>query len=166
MIRSRTLLRRVRGAIVVVAIALGAIVGTTTTASAEQACGPSTGESVACLFVTNKGAGIYNVHIGIDVFLPFGEPARIVAQPGDAFSALLMGRDDDGDDVLAAIPLIVENGFGEQLSADFDRDVGTGVVNEDSGSGKGDELVARITLFDRDTNTTTVFESPILRMNI
>jgi hypothetical protein len=161
---TQSLIRRATGAIVVFMLALGVLVGTATAASAEKRCKSESGRYVACLSVSHKGGGIYEIGVGIDVILPPAEVQQILANnPAGAFSASLMADDEGPNDVaLIPIPLTAVSGFDNQLSAEFGRDVGHSIVNEDSGT---DELYARVTLFNKATNVTRTFDTAVVSAN-
>ena len=148
----------IRSVVAVLAVAFGLITASAAVASADQACSSSARADI-CLSVRSVGGDLYNIHIGFDYRIGQLAAERLLAQPGDPVDAWMIGDDLFGDDDLFEVPIqaISSTDFG--LSVDFDITVPSPALDEDPGD--GDEVYARIRVFD---NTTVVetFRSPTI----
>jgi hypothetical protein len=155
--RSRTkrrLLQLLTGTVVV----SGAIALTAVPASAAQTCTGRT-DSNLCLSIDRRPDGNYAVHVGIDVHMPLEQAQEYVDDAGVPFGVWLRGDDGYLNEYLAWVPITDLVATAESgLSADFDTVVSGRSLDEDHGG--TDEVRARVTLVDTDTNTVTgVFDS-------
>jgi hypothetical protein len=117
--------------------------------------------SNTCLTITYQGNAVYDVHVGIDVYMSHQDAQDILNAPGEPFVAEIMGDDGHGplnDQVLFEVPIATGwPAAGEgSLSAEFDKRVGQRALNEDDGR---DEVYARVRLFDARTGQTRIFTS-------
>jgi hypothetical protein len=161
MYRKRQWSQRIRGAVAVVAMALGLITVSAATASAEQTCSGSTRADI-CLWIRPIGGDMYNVHVGFDYKVGLLDAEAILAQPGDPVDAWIIG-DDLFDNAEFRVPLQVVVASDLGLSADFDINVPYAALDEDPDG--GDELYARVRVFDNrtpgdETFTTRSLSSP------
>jgi hypothetical protein len=155
--RSRTK-RRLLQLLTATVVVPGALAVTAVPASAAQTCTGRT-DSNLCLAIDRRTDGNYNVHVGIDVHMPLDQAQEYVDDAGVPFSVWIRGDDGNLNEYLAWVPitdLVATSGWG--LSADFDTVVSGRALDEDRGG--VDEVRARVTLTDTDTNTVTgVFDS-------
>ncbi len=149
--------RRVRNVIAVVLVAFGVMAVSASVASAEGTCSSGT-RHVICYSITPVGGDQYDVHVGVDINIGRLDAEAILAQPGDPVDAWAMG-DDWFDNAEFRIPLSWVAAGDHGLSAEFDIRVPYAALDEDSDG--GDELYARVRLFDTRTSTKT-FTSGVL----
>lgn len=145
--------RRARSMIAVLLVAFSVIAVSATAASAERTCSGSPGRYDICFYITPTGTGLYDVHVGIDIFIGRLDAEAILAQPGDPVDAWAMGDDPFFDNAEFRIPLSWVAAGDHGLSAEFDLRVPYAALDEDSDG--GDELFARVRLFDNRTSTKT-----------
>ncbi|GHH29767.1 hypothetical protein [Lentzea cavernae] len=139
-------------------VAFGILAMTTGVAQAKQTCG-SGSLHVICFSIDKVGGDAYAVHVGIDISMSQGDAQLIIDQPGDPVDAWAMG-DDWFDNAEFRIPLTWVAAGPDGLSAEFDITVPGVALDEDPDG--GDELYARVRLFDQRTSTRT-FTSGVLR---
>lgn len=131
--------------------ALGVMTVTSGVAEAKSTC--SSGDKHTICFSINKiGADLYAVHTGIDVKMSRADAEAIIAQPGNPFDDWAMGA-DWFDNAEFNIPLTWVRATDNGLSAEFDINVPYNALDEDPDG--GDELYARVRLFDQRTSTRT-----------
>jgi hypothetical protein len=134
---------------------------TSTTASAwslPSVCSGSSQHAV-CLDGYAPGNHMIQVHVGIDVYMSRQDAEAILAAPGSAFSAAMIGDDPIFDNFLTWVDLTWEAASDGGLSAEFDELVPASLLDEDRGP-DADEVYARVSLYDARTRTTRVFNSP------
>jgi len=137
--------------------ALGILAMTTGVAQAKQTC-RSGSLHVICFSIDKVGSDAYAVHVGIDIRMSQGDAQLIIDQPGDPVDAWAMG-DDWFDNAEFRIPLTWVAAGPDGLGAEFDITVPGVALDEDPDG--GDELYARVRLFDQRTSTRT-FTSGVL----
>lgn len=157
-------LRRVAKTAAALGIALGASLGAANAASAavpvnNQTCTGNSDTHTICLGIWDQGNGIYNVHVGIDVYMTQAQAQLLIDQEGQALTATLMG-DDSLDNALVSIPQTYEAAGSIGLSAEFDMQVGSSVLNEDSLPTDKDELYGKVKLWNAQTGKFRTFLSP------
>lgn len=131
--------------------ALGIMTVTTGAAEAKSTC--STGSKhVICFSINKIGSDQYAVHVGIDVKMSQQDAQAIIDQNGDPFDSWAMGA-DWFDNAEFRIPLTWVRAGANGLSAEFDINVPYNALDEDPDG--GDELYARVRLFDQRTSTRT-----------
>lgn len=131
--------------------ALGIMTVTSGAANAKSTC--STGSNHTICFTINKIASdTYDVHVGIDVRMSRADAQAIIDQNGDPFDAWAMGA-DWFDNAEFRIPLTWARAGDAGLSAAMDIRVPYNALDEDSDG--GDELYARVRLFDQRVSTRT-----------
>jgi hypothetical protein len=131
----------------------GALALTAGPASAAQTC-TGRADSNLCLSIDRRADGNYNVHVGIDVHMPLYQAQEYVDDVGVPFSVWLRGDDGKPAEYLFRVPITALVATSESgLSADFNTVVSGAALDEDRGG--VDEVRARVTLIDTDTNTTT-----------
>lgn len=138
--------------------ALGMMTVMSGAAQADSGC-KSNSEHVICFSITPAGGDQYDVHVGIDIFMSRADAQAIIDQDGDPADAWAMGDDPWFDNAEFRIPLTWAVAGDEGFSAEFDIRVPYAALDEDSDG--GDELYARVRLFDRRAGTRT-FTSPTL----
>lgn len=157
--RRRTVLaRRVGGTITAAGIAVAAIVGTASAASAASTCRSGTGY-VNCFSI--NGSAFPNVHIGIDVFMSPQDAQAMLDCPGQEFSAAIWGSDTFSDDFLFNMPLSEAWVFSANgtsgLSAEFGTTVDAKMLDEDWDS--DDDVYGKVKLRDCRTGQTRTFNT-------
>jgi hypothetical protein len=131
----------------------GAVAATAAPASAAQTC-TGARDSNVCLSIDRRADGNYNVHVGIDAYMPLHEAQEYVDDPGVPFTVWLRGDDGSPVEYLFHVPITtLSASAGWGLSADFDTVVSGRSLDEDYGS--TDEVRAQVWLVDTDTNRTT-----------
>lgn len=145
----------------VVLVALGLVTASAAVASADSTCTGGTRADI-CLWIRPIGGDMYNVHVGFDYKIGLLDAQAIIAQPGDPVDAWAMG-DDWFDNAEFNVPAQVVTASDLGLSVDFDINVPYAALDEDSDG--GDELFARVRVFDNrtpgnETFTTSSLSSP------
>jgi hypothetical protein len=120
--------------------ALGMMTVMSGAALADSACS-SGSKHVICFSIIPAGGDQYDVHVGIDIKMSRSDAQAIIDQVGDPADAWAMGDDPVFD------------------NAEFNIRVPYAALDEDSDG--GDELYARVRLFDQRSGTRT-FKSPTL----
>ena len=143
---SSALVRRVVPAMAGLAIASGAIVLAGSAASAE---GPSCrydGQRNTCLWITETwpGSDVYEVHIGIDVYMNPAQ-AQDIFDRGGWFTSRVMGDDPSNDALLFHLDVQSQGVAPFGLSAEFHTQVPGSWLDEDWG---WDEVYATVVLTD------------------
>lgn len=131
--------------------ALGIMTVTSGAAEAKSTCS-SGSKHVICFSITKVGSDAYDVHVGIDITMSRSDAQAIIDQPGDPIDAWAMGA-DWFDNAEFRIPLSWVAAGDGGLSAEMDIRVPYAALDEDSDG--GDELYARVRLFDQRTSTRT-----------
>ena len=131
--------------------ALGMMTVMSGAAQAKSACS-SGSKHVICFSITRVGSDAYDVHVGIDITMSKADAQHIIDQPGDPADAWAMG-DDWFDNAEFNIPLTWAAAGDNGFSAEFDIRVPYNALDEDSDG--GDELYARVRLFDQRAGTRT-----------
>lgn len=157
--KQRHWLQNVRSMLVVALVALGAITVSAATASADQTCTGNTRYDI-CLWIRPIGGDMYNVHVGFDYKIGRADAQAIIDQPGDPVDAWIMGDDPFFDNAEFNVPLQVVSAADFGLSADFDINVPYAALDEDSDG--GDELYARVRVFDNRTAGDETFRTNTL----
>jgi hypothetical protein len=139
--------------IAVVLVACGVMAVSATMASAEGKCSGG-GSHDICFYITPDGNGLYDVHVGIDINIGRLDAEAILAQPREHIDAWAIG-DDWFDNAEFRIPLTWIAAGDNGLSAEFDIKVPYAALDEDPGPSDGDELYARVRLYDNRTSTRT-----------
>jgi hypothetical protein len=140
----RALTRRVLPAVAGLAIASGAVAIGANPASAAGPYCHYNGQYNACLWVTetSPGSDVYEVHIGIDVYMSQGQASDILAR-GGGFYARAMGDDPSYDNLLFYVDRQYQTLAPHGLSAEFHKTVSGAKLNEDWGQ---DEVYGSIGL--------------------
>jgi hypothetical protein len=137
--------------------ALGMMTVMSGAALADAGCS-SGSKHVICFSIVPAGGDQYDVHVGIDIKMSRADAQAIIDQVGDPADAWAMG-DDWFDNAEFNIPLTWAAAGPDGFSAEFDIRVPYAALDEDSDG--GDELYARVRLFDQRHGTRT-FTSPTL----
>ena len=145
--------RRAMGALGALVIAASVVAVTTSAALAQMACNwPPEGGSNTCLTLENQGAGIYNVRVGIDVYMSQQEAQYLIDVNGGlpfGVEVLAHDHDDPADDTsgLVEVNEIYQVSAGANgLFGNFERKISCHILNEDK-DGR-DEVVVRVSLYD------------------
>jgi hypothetical protein len=118
-------------------------------------------EKNVCLEGYTPGNHMVQVHVGIDVYMSRQDAEAILAQPGSAFSAAMIGDDPSYDNYLTYVDLTWEVAWDGGISAEFDRLIPASLLNEDnSWFDNRDEVYARVSLYDARSGTIRVFNTP------
>jgi len=154
----RSTKRRLLQLLAATVVVPGAVAVTALPASAAQTCTGRT-DSNLCLSIDRRTDGNYKVHVGIDVHMPLYQAQEYVDDAGVPFGVWIRGDDGNLNEYLVWVPITNLAATSESgLSADFDTVVSGRALDEDRGG--TDEVRARVTLTDTDTNTTTgVYDS-------
>jgi hypothetical protein len=131
--------------------ALGIMTVTAGAAQAKTTCS-NNDRHVICFTINKVGSDLYDVSVGIDVRMSRADADAIIAQAGDPVDAWAMGA-DWFDNAEFRIPLAWVNSNDNGLSAQFSIRVPYNALDEDPDG--GDELYARVRLFDQRTSTKT-----------
>jgi len=138
--------------------ALGLMTVMSGAAEAKSTCSSSS-KHVICFSITHVGGDQYDVHVGIDITMSQADAQAIIDQPGDPIDAWAMGADPFFDNAEFRIPLSWVNAWEGGLSAEMDIRVPYAALDEDSDG--GDELYARVRLFDQRVSTRTFRSSQL-----
>lgn len=130
---------------------LGIMTVTSGAAEAKTTCSDTT-KHVICFTVNKVGSDLYDVSVGIDIRMSRADADAIIAQNGDPVDAWAMGA-DWFDNAEFKIPLAWVNSNDSGMSAQFSIRVPYNALDEDPDG--GDELYARVRLFDQRTSTKT-----------
>ncbi len=143
------------------AIMLAALGMMTVMSGAAQAKGKcaSGSKHTICFSITHVGGDQYDVHVGIDIKMSRADAQAIIDQDSDPADAWAMGDDPWFDNAEFRIPLTWAAAGDEGFGAEFDIRVPYAALDEDADG--GDELYARVRLFDQRAGTRT-FTSPTL----
>lgn len=132
--------------------ALGMMTVMSGAAEAKSTCS-SGSKHVICFSIIHVGGDQYDVHVGIDITMSRADAQAIIDQPGDPVDAWAMGDDPFFDNAEFRIPLTWVAAGDGGLGAEFDIRVPYAALDEDSDG--GDELFARVRLFDQRVSTRT-----------
>lgn len=119
-------------------------------AQAEMTCSPTSTHNIC--FTISPAGELYDVSVGIDIKMSRNDAEAIIAQPGDPVDAWAMGA-DWFDNAEFKVPLSWVRATDNGLSAQFYIRVPYNTLDEDPDG--GDELYARVRLFDQRTSTKT-----------
>jgi hypothetical protein len=165
-LRGRPLARTLLRAVLALGLVAGASLATADAASAsgglhEQVCGGQAGRYTVCLYITDDPQSpyshYYKVHVGIDVTMSQSDAQNII-DGGGAISARMYGADAVFDDNLQGVTRSWWSAWEGGLSAEFDRSISGGVLDEDP---EGvDEVYARVSLYVPSSGVTRYFNSP------
>jgi hypothetical protein len=159
--RTRGLVIRAVSALIVAGSALMLSAPSASAWSLPQVCSGAAEANVCLEGYTNDP--YVQVHVGIDVWMSAQEAQAIIAQPGNAFSATLLGDDGASKQYLQTLPLSWEGAGASNISAEFDMAVQRSRLNEDGDGWWGcdrDEVFARVSLYDARDRSTRTFDSP------
>lgn len=131
--------------------ALGVMTVTAGAAEAKQTCSTGTNHTI-CFTITKVGSDSYDVSVGLDAKMSRGDAQNIIDQPGTPVDAWAMGA-DWFDNAEFRVPLSWVQATDNGLSAQFYIRVPYNALDEDPDG--GDELYARVRLFDTRTSTKT-----------
>jgi hypothetical protein len=141
------------------AIALGASLGSANAASAAPTNPPCAGNAThtICFTITPAPNGYYDVHVGIDVFMPAQDAVNIISQDGQALTGYAMADDwPEASSVVAYIPETYEAAAPHGIAAEFDVRLHRSTLNTDAGQ---DEIFGRVKLYDARSGTFRTFNS-------
>jgi hypothetical protein len=156
--------RRVRRTVLAMALAVVATIATAGAAAAgrlhQQTCTGERGRWTVCLYITDDPQSPYShhykVHVGIDVNMSQGD-AQDIIDGGGAPYARLYGADPFFDDNLQGVTRSAVWTWEGGLSAEFDRSISGGVLDEDPEG--GDEVFALVSMYVPDSGNTRTFRS-------
>jgi hypothetical protein len=164
--RARLPARILLRAVLAVGLVAGASLATADAASAagglhEQVCGGQANRYTVCLYITDDPQSpyshYYKVHVGIDVRMS-QQDAQNIIDGGGAINARMYGADAVFDDNLQGVTRSWVSAWEGGLSAEFDRSISGGVLDEDP---EGvDEVYARVSLYVPSSGVTRNFNSP------
>jgi hypothetical protein len=126
----------------------------------EQICRGQSGRYTICLYITDDQQSPYShffkVHVGIDVNMS-QQDAQNIIDGGGSITARMYGSDSIFDDNLQGVTRSWWSAWEGGLSAEFDRSICGGVLDEDP---EGvDEVYALVSLYDPRSGGTRTFRS-------
>jgi hypothetical protein len=146
-------------------LVIAASVGTAGAAAAagrlhQQICRGEANRYTICLYITDDQQAphshYYKVHVGIDVKMTQSDAQNII-DGGGQISARMWGSDTIFDDNLQGVTLSWWSAWEGGLSAEFDRSIWGGTLDEDP---EGvDEVYARVSLYVPVSGATRTFTS-------
>jgi hypothetical protein len=158
--------RRAQGALGALVIAGSVVAVTASAASARQACDqPQGGGANTCLTIAPTSSVPCPILVGVDVDMSRDDAQRVI-NSGD-IGALIMANDHDDPyrDTASLFEVrrrsVVAGDHG--LSAEFYMEVGYEALNEDRDG--GDEVYARVILYDPRYDQPRIFHSGIIKDN-
>jgi hypothetical protein len=163
--RRRSPARRVRRTVLAMGLVVAASIATAGAASAsgrlnEQICNGQSGRYTICLYITDDPQSPYShsfmVHVGIDVNMSQQDAQNIIDGGGD-ITARMWGSDTVFDDNLQGVTRSWVSAWEGGLSAEFDRSMSGGVLDEDP-EGE-DEVYALVSLYVPSSGNTRTFRS-------
>ena len=115
----------------------------------------------ACLLISSANdSQSWDIHVGIDVYMSQQEAQRLAAQPY-SFFAYVVASDVAYDNTLFSLPpTIIAAGDGG-IGAEFDRNVLSQALNEDSFP-EDDEIYVLIKLYDAQSGTYRTWKTNIV----
>ena len=160
-------LRALAAALAIVAVFLLAMAPRALADSSEPHCMRDGRTYNACISFDDRGAAFgYDVHVGLDVYLPEQYGREIIACGGD-FKATLRGDDGKGERDQVIRTLAIAPGWPQAGAAGIGAELVVGGVrwddlDEDEGH-EMDELYARVSFFDCHTGLTRQFRTGTIR---
>lgn len=126
----------------------------------EQICHYEAGRYNICLYITDDPQSPFShffmVHVGIDVTMSQADAQNII-DGGGGITARMYGSDSIFDDNLQGVTRTSMSAWEGGLSANFDRSICGGVLDEDP-EGE-DEVYALASLYDPRSGRTRTFRS-------
>jgi hypothetical protein len=163
--RRKALGRNLARMLVAMGLVVTATLATAGVASAsgrlnEQICRGETNRYTICLYITDDTQSPYShyfkVHVGIDVNMS-QQDAQNIIDGGGQITARMYGSDSFFDDNLQGVTLSWVSAWEGGLSAEFDRSISGGVLDEDP-EGE-DEVYALVSLYVPSSGNTRTFRS-------